>query len=334
MKLATIETLKSLKPHSNADRLELAQVLGWQSVVQKGIHKEGDKVVFMVIDTLVPKCSWSEFLVDKNNPDKPIRLKMIKLRGEHSAGIVLPLSLFTDFQTMEIGTDVTELLGVKKYVKEIPAHLAGENAGDFPTHLVSKTDEDNGLSHPEIVQEVIKEEATITLKMDGSSCTVICENGQIVEVCSRNLSKKETTNNGFWKAARKLRIPGGFTGVIQSELCGPGVQKNPLKIEDLELFVFQIKKSNGEYMNYQEMKGFCNVEMGCKVVPLVAETSFVGADLETALSKLQDLADLQVYENSKEPAEGIVIRPKNYRKSYESRRPLGFKILNRNYKDN
>jgi hypothetical protein len=74
--------------------------------------------------------------------------------------------------------------------------------------------------------------------------------------------------------------------------------------------------------------------MGCKVVPLVAETSFVGADLETALSKLQDLADLQVYENSKEPAEGIVIRPKNYRKSYESRRPLGFKILNRNYKDN
>jgi len=43
MKLASIETIKALKPHSNADRLELAQVLGWQSVVQKGIHKEGDK---------------------------------------------------------------------------------------------------------------------------------------------------------------------------------------------------------------------------------------------------------------------------------------------------
>jgi RNA ligase (TIGR02306 family) len=259
---------------------------------------------------------------------------MIKLRGEHSAGIVLPLSLFPDFQTLEIGADVTDFLGVKKYIKEIPAHLAGENAGDFPSHLASKTDEDNGLSHPEIVQEVIKDEVTITLKMDGSSCTIICENGQITEVCSRNLSKKETPNNGFWKAARKLRIPEGFTGVIQSELCGPGIQKNPLKIEELELYTFQIKKTNGEYMNYQEMKGFCNVEMGCRVVPLVAETSFVGGDLETTLSKLQDLADIQVYENSKEPAEGIVIRPKNYRKSYESRRPLGFKILNRNYKDN
>ncbi len=334
MKLASIENIKTLKSHPNADRLELARVLGWQSVVQKGIHQEGDKVIFIVIDTLVPKCSWSDFLIDKKNPEKPIRLKMIKLRGEHSAGIVLPISLFPDFQTMEIGADVTDLLGVKKYVKEIPAHLAGESVGDFPTHLASKTDEDNGLSHPKIVQEVIKEEVVITLKMDGSSCTVICENGQITEVCSRNLSKKETSNNGFWKAARKLRIPEGFTGVIQSELCGPGIQKNPLKIEDLELFVFQIKKSSGEYMNYQEMKGYCNVEMGCKVVPLISETTFVGADLDTALSKLQDLADLQVYENSKEPAEGIVIRCKDYRKSYESRRPLGFKILNRNYKEN
>jgi RNA ligase (TIGR02306 family) len=336
MKLATIETIKSLKSHPNADRLELVQILGWQSVVQKGIHQEGDKVVFIVIDSIVPKCSWSEFLVDKNNPDKPIRLKMVKLRGEHSAGIVLPLSLFPkDFQTYEIGTDVTEILGVKKYVKEMPAHLSGENAGDFPTHLASKTDEDNGLSHPEVVQEVIKEPVTITLKADGSSCTVVVENGEIKEVCSRNLSKKETENNGFWKAARKLRIPEGFTGIIQGEVCGPGIQKNPLKLSDLELFVFQIKKEDQTYMNYQEMKGFCNVEMQCSVVPLIADdVSFTGASLEEALNKLQDLADLQVYPTSKEVAEGIVVRPKTYPKSFESRRPLGFKILNRNYKDN
>lgn len=336
MKLASIETIKSLKPHPNADRLELAQILGWQSVVQKGIHQEGNKVVFIVIDSIVPKCSWSEFLIDKNNPDKPIRLKMIKLRGEHSAGIVLPLSLFSeDFQSYEVGTDVTEILKVKKYVKEIPAYLAGENVGNFPSHLASKTDEDNGLSHPEVVQEVIKESVTITLKLDGSSCSIIVENGEIKEVCSRNLSKKETENNGFWKAARKLRIPKGFTGVIQGEICGPGIQKNPLKLSDIELFVFQIKKEDQVYMKYQEMKGFCNVEMQCAVVPLIADdVSFAGSNLEEALSKLQDLADLQSYPTSKEAAEGIVVRPKSYSKSYESRRPMGFKILNRNYKDN
>lgn len=336
MKLATIEIIKSLKLHPNADRLELAQVLGWQSVVKKGIHKEGDKVVFIVIDSIVPRCSWSEFLVDKNNPDKPIRLKMIKLRGEHSAGIIIPLTEFPlQFQTLPIGEDVTELLNVKKYIKEIPAHLAGENVSDFPSHIASKTDEDNGLSHPDIVQEVIKEPVTITLKADGSSCTVIVENGKIIHVCSRNLSKKDTEHSVFWQCARKLHIPESFTGVIQGEICGPGIQKNPLKLSEVELIVFQIKKSDQTYMTYQEMKGFCNVEMQCSVVPLIAnDVTFIGASLEDAINKLQALADQQVYPTSKEAAEGIVVRPKSYRKSYESRRPLGFKILNRNYSDN
>jgi RNA ligase (TIGR02306 family) len=334
MKLASVEIIKSLKKHPNADRLEIAQVMGWQSVVQAGLHKEGDKVVFIVIDTILPKQTWSEFLIDKNNTDKPIRLKMVRLRGEHSAGIVLPLSIFSDeFQTFEVGKDVTEELGIKKYIKELPANLSGENKGDFPSHLCSKTDEDNGLSNLDIVEAVIKNPCTITQKLDGSSITVVIENGIITEVCSRNLSKKDTENSLFWKAARKLNIIEGFTGIIQGELVGPGIQKNPLRLEDHEMIVFQIKKQNGEYMNFQEMRGFCMVELKCKHVPHVNDTSFVGATVDEALSKLQELADIQVYD-SKEVAEGIVIRPSDYRKFEGSRRPMGFKILNRNYKEN
>ena len=334
MKLASIETIKSLKKHPNADKLELAQVMGWQSVVQANLHKEGDKIVFIMIDTILPKTAWSEFLIDRKNPEKQIRLKMIKLRGEHSAGVVLPLSLFPDLQLLEIGADVTEYLGIKKYIKEIPANLSGENVGDFPTHLATKTDEDNGLSNLDLVEEVIKHSSvTITQKLDGSSITIIVENGQISEVCSRNLSKKNTEDSIFWKAAQKLNYLEGFTGVIQGELVGPGIQKNTLKLEDHEVFVFQIKKSSGEYMNYQEMKGFCNIELKCNVVPFVAECSFVGCDLQIALEKLGELADQQKY-SSREVAEGIVVRPTAYPKSFSSRRPLGFKILSRNYKDN
>ena len=334
MKLASIEIIKNLKPHPNADRLEIVQVMGWQSVVQTNIHKLNDKIVFIVIDTLIPKAPWSEFLIDKKHSDKPIRLKMVRLRGEHSAGIVLPLSIFPELQSMEVGADVTKYLGIKKYIKELPANLAGENAGDFPTHLVSKTDEDNGLSNLDIVEEVIKQPlVTITQKLDGSSITIIVENGKISEVCSRNLSKKETEFSIFWKAAKKLHYLEGFTGVIQGELVGPGIQKNPLRLEDHEVFVFQIKKSSGEYMCYQEMKGFCNIELKCKVVPLVAECSFVGCDLQTAVEKLGELADQQKY-FSDEFAEGIVVRPTTYPKSFSSRRPLGFKILSRNYNDN
>jgi hypothetical protein len=105
MKLASIEIIRSIKKHPNADTLDLMQVLGWQVVAKSGIHQQGDKIVFIPIDTVLPKENWSSSFVDKNNPDKPIRLKMIKLRGEHSSGVVLPLSLFPPFTDLEEGTD-------------------------------------------------------------------------------------------------------------------------------------------------------------------------------------------------------------------------------------
>jgi len=337
MKLASIEIIKNLTPHSNADSLELAQVLGWQTVVKKGIHKEGDKVVFITIDSIVPRYTWSAFLADSKNPDKPIRIKNIKLRGEYSSGLVISLNEFdaSFFKDYDAGTDLTEIIGVTKYIKEIPANLSGETLGNFPTHLISKTDEDNGLSDYSLVKQVLdKGQLTITQKVDGSSITVIVENGAIASVCSRNLAKKDTESSAFWQAAKKLRIPEGFTGVIQGELCGPGIQKNLLRLEAPEIIVFQIKKANNEYMVYDEMKGFCNVEMGCKVVPLVTnDITFAGySNIETVIKTLQEMADAQTY-NKIVPGEGIVVRPKTYERSLHSRRPNGFKILNRNYND-
>lgn len=336
-KLASIEIIKNIKKHPNADSLEIAEILGWQTVVKKGIHKEGDKVVFITIDSIVPKCQWSEFLTDKEKPDKPIRIKNIKLRGEYSSGLVIPLSEFPSqfVETTVIGEDLTTLLGIQKYVKDIPANLSGENEGDFPTHLISKTDEDNGLNDPELVEEVLKADThiTITQKLDGSSVTVIVEDGAIVQVCSRNLSKKDTEKSLFWKCARQLNIPDNWTGIVQGELVGNGIQKNPLKLEDNKIFVFQIKTDVG-YMSYEVMEIFCKTQLQCDVVPLISKLE-VAATIKLwvdPLHKLQELADLQRYDSGL-PGEGIVVRPSSYPRSFESRRPLGFKLINRNYKD-
>jgi RNA ligase (TIGR02306 family) len=336
MKLASIEVIKNIKVHPNADSLEIAEVLGWQTVVKKGIHKEGDKVVFITIDTIVPRCEWSEFLVDQKNPDKPIRLKNIKLRGEYSSGLVIPMIEFPlQFESLDVGDDVTEILGIQKYIKEIPANLSGETLGDFPTNIISKTDEDNGLNDPNLVEKVLNHDShiTVTQKLDGSSITLIVENGELTQVCTRNLSKKETENNTFWKAARKLTIPQGWTGVIQGELAGNGIQKNQLKLEDVKIFVFQINQDK-KYMTYEEMKEFCENSLHCDVVPLVCKLS-LEEQIKlwvNPLQKLQELADKQKYPSGLE-GEGIVIRPSSYPRSYSSRRPLGFKLINRNYKD-
>jgi RNA ligase (TIGR02306 family) len=337
MKLASIEVIKNIKTHPNADSLEIAEVLGWQTVVKKDIHKEGDKIVFITIDTIVPKCQWSEFLVNKENPDKPIRIKNVKLRGEYSSGLVIPLSEFPlQFtETAVVGEDLTSLLGIKKYIKEIPANLSGENEGDFPTHLASKTDEDNGLNDPEMVKQVLEQDPyiTITQKLDGSSITIVAENGEIKQVCSRNLSKKNTENSAFWRCAKYLKIPAGWSGVIQGEMCGNGIQKNRLKLNDVKIFVFQIKVDHA-YMTYDVMADFCKNELQCDVVPLIAklEVASTVRIWEAPLQKLQELADKQRY-GSGEIGEGIVVRPSSYIRSFQSRRPMGFKLINRNYKD-
>jgi RNA ligase (TIGR02306 family) len=336
MKLASIETIRNIRNHPNADCLDIAEVLGWQVVVKRGVYQEGDKVVFITIDTIVPKFAWSEFLADKEKPDKPIRIKNVKLRGEFSSGLVIPLIEFPlQFESLDVGDDVTEILGIKKYIKELPANLSGENEGEFPTHLASKTDEDNGLNDPEMVKKVLEQDPTITItqKLDGSSVTIAVKDGEITQVCSRNLSKKDTEKSTFWRCARRLKIPTGWSGVIQGEMCGNGIQKNTLKLVDIKIFVFQIKIGQA-YMTYDMMADFCKNELECDVVPLISKLEVASTIKiwENPLQKLQELADTQRYDSG-EVGEGIVVRPSSYIRSFQSRRPMGFKLINRNYKD-
>jgi RNA ligase (TIGR02306 family) len=330
MKLASIETITDRIHHPNADKLDIVKVLGWQVITKRDEFKKGDKVVFVVIDTILPKAPWSEFLADKKNPESPIRLKTAKLRAFYSQGLVLPLSVLPEnVQGWHEGADVSGALGIKKYEKEIPAQLSGEVLGGFPTYLCAQTDEDNGLSNPDIVNEVIKNEwITVTQKLDGSSGTIIIEDRTITHVCSRRLSLKETEENAFWKVARKLNLNKLDRGryVIAGEVMGCGIQGNQLKLMEPEIFVFQIKYNNSFY-NYLDMVYECKYNLGCKYVPHIE--NFNTLTQKVNIDMLQDLADKQVLPSG-EPAEGIVVRPLDYR-SAGNGRPLGFKIINRNY---
>lgn len=327
MKLSSVETISEVRPHPNADKLDLVKVLGWQCVVKRGEFHPGARVVFVYTDTVLPPAPWSEFLKDKTKPDGPIRLKTVKLRGEYSSGLVLPLSVLPEEeQSLPVGSDVGSLLGIEKYVKPVPANLAGEVLGPFPQSFVPRTDEDNGLSDPHLVTRVLAEDIMVTLKVDGTSMTCIIEEGQITQVCSRNLSLKETENNTFWQLARALRIPEGFTGAIQGEVCGPKIQGNQLGLAEPSLFVFQIKDAKAcRYLTFQEMRQLCTEILGCNHV---TQMDYRG---DKTLESLQAFAD-SLKLPSGAPAEGIVVRHPSH-KSSGSGRPLGFKLINRNFKD-
>jgi hypothetical protein len=193
MKLATIEKITKLSPHPNAERLELVQVLGYQGVVPIGLHKEGDLVVYIQPDTVLPKDEeWAEEYIRYS----PKRVKAVKLRGEWSEGVVMPLKKFLlmgykfglisirpndntiypsitkdgwriiDEITLEIGLEVSEMIGVIKYEPPLPAN---ESAIGVLPYGLGKTDEERF----ENMLEKIPYGAIVdvTLKVDGQSTT-------------------------------------------------------------------------------------------------------------------------------------------------------------------
>ena len=182
------------------------------------------------------------------------------------------------------------------------------------------------LFRSEIVKHTLSKPCIATLKLDGSSCTIVVIDGKIAHVCSRNLSLKESDRNGFWIVAKKLAISGISNCVIQGELMGPGVQGNQLKLTEPTLFVYQIRDLNeGRWLNYIEMAGACDQLLKCNWVPIVTTA------LEHTVEWIQDVADSVKLPDGK-PAEGIVVRPIDM-EVMGIGRPLGFKIINRNYKD-
>ena len=61
-KLAHIEKIEWIRPIQGADKIVLCGVLGWQCVIaKKDGFKEGDKVIYIEIDSVVPEKSELPF---------------------------------------------------------------------------------------------------------------------------------------------------------------------------------------------------------------------------------------------------------------------------------
>lgn len=281
-KLATIRKIDALTPIEGADKIEVASVGGWKVVAQKGLYKVGDLAVYFEIDSWIPE-EVAPFLVKGKEARvfegvKGERLKTIKLRGQLSQGLLMPRYAVLD-KIGEIyeGMDVTELLGIKKWEKAIPAQLAGQMKGNFPT-LIPKTDQERAQNLvKEITQAIEAEQAfEVTEKLEGSSMTCYLIKGEF-GVCSRNMDLKETEGNSFWATARKEDIEAKMRAVdehwdfaIQGELIGPGIQGNIYSLKDCEFRVFDVYNiQSGGYLDPADRRALID-RMGLKHVPVLA----------------------------------------------------------------
>ena len=289
-KLATIQRIAEVKTIENADKIVAYRIGGWEVVDSKDKYQVGDIVVYCEPDSWVPH-ELAPFLSKGKEPRefegiKGERLRTAKLRGQLSQGLLLPTSVlnFTknEFDDSEIGNDVSERLGVMKYEAPVPACLAGDARGMFPS-AVPKTDQERAQNLSDKLNELSTHTYEVTEKLNGSSCTLWLDTDNDFHVCSRNLDLKETESNSYWKAARKYGIEQkmkdlGLTGLaIQGELIGEGINGNQYKTS-LDYYVFDMYDTVFQRYLTSSERLVCCEKLGLKHVPVLCNSFSIGMD--------------------------------------------------------
>ena len=205
-KLAHIELISALSPIEGADNIEVATVLGWQCVVKKGEFKVGDIIIYVEVDSVMPEKPEYEFLRDRK-----FRVRTIKLRGQVSQGLVLPLSILDIYvkekgglkflkSALQPGDDVTNYLGITKYLSPSEGEEIAQTKIKLANkknklkkfmmryswfrriylskqrkkefpYWVTKTDEERIQNMPKVLEEFKDYEVYVTEKIDYQSAT-------------------------------------------------------------------------------------------------------------------------------------------------------------------
>jgi RNA ligase (TIGR02306 family) len=162
--------IDAIHPHPKADKLEIAQIAGWQCIVQKNAYFAGSLAVYIPIDSVLPDAVERILF----GPDSKIKLhksrvKSIKIRGSVSQGMLAPCDELG--VPAKEGYDCAKDLGIVKFEPpEAPPLMRGGNP-------VSKKKKnpffheygglDNFKNYPELFKE--GEEVIITEKVHGTN---------------------------------------------------------------------------------------------------------------------------------------------------------------------
>ncbi len=246
----TAEQVK-VHPHPNADRLALAQVGLYRAVIGKDQFQTGDWAVYIPEAAVLPPELIEELgLTGKLAGREKNRVKAVRLRGEISQGIVCRPSAINEmcannWEDMGVASrgeiDFADVLGITKYVPEIPTQMAGKvYAAD---RLLRWPDIESIKRHPDIFEP--GEPVSVTEKIHGTCFLLTWEdNGIGLEDASVAVSSKGYGGKGlaierdaanlYWRAVnaysleafanRVSFVVGAPTVGLFGEVYGAGVQ--------------------------------------------------------------------------------------------------------------
>lgn len=184
-----VAEVQNIREHPNADALLLCDILGWQLVIGKDNgYYNGQHIVYVPPDTIVP-----EYLSDQLHVTQYLskqRVRAVKLRGEPSYGLTIPIP---EGKEWKIDENVADYFGLKKYYPPVR-----QQAGDaMPEHplFYRYTEIENLRNYPYVLED--DEDVSITEKIHGMNVRIGMIEGEVL-AGSHKLQRKNIENSLFW----------------------------------------------------------------------------------------------------------------------------------------
>lgn len=188
---AYVVKIQDLKKHPNADKLQVAKVFGLSVIVGNDVQL-GDVMIYFPSDGQLNKefAEYCNLLRKKdehgNNiggymDERKCNIKAIKLRGEYSDGLLIPVHKLTEFLKLdkdyfEVGSVVNTAEGVEICKKYVPQR---NNKTEYTSQTTKKNKKDKYPlfhEHKDTMQLVYNESSivpgdkiTVSLKLHGTS---------------------------------------------------------------------------------------------------------------------------------------------------------------------
>lgn len=333
--IVTVERVLEVKPHPNADRLDLVTVKGWQVIVGKDSSKAGDLVVYIPIDSILPN-DFEAFLFP---PESKIKLKnsrvrTIKIRGEISQGMVVSVASLSPQWGVPYreGADVKGILGIEKYEPPVKCPFTVRNGNERSkketnpnfkkytslNHLKNYPDALAGMDI--IITEKIhgtnfragyvKSVADTWWKKIKKFVGLLPEyefvfGSHNVQLQNKMLNDTYFKKNVYAAIVDKYDLRGMLNPgeVVYGEIYGDGIQKgyNYSLKNQIDLAVFDVMV-DGEYLSFSDAFWF-SMDRYLSFVPILATMAFSEDSLEEYVSG----KSTQSFDQS--VREGIVVRP-------------------------
>ena len=316
-----LTTILDVKKHPNADTLEIVKILGFQSVVKEGQYKVGNEVLYFEPDTaftedVAKQFNIAAYLAIRTDiyGEKVGVIRELKLRGELSEGLLLPLTILNNY-----GFEPKNFPCFKyeAQAKSIRTEDASSELSAFPQY--------GSLENLRKVPNFFEpgDYVVVTEKIHGTNSRVgfyTNENGEMVLLAgSRTVNRKapeEGQHSLYWRPYfggwveaffKDLFEQGIKSATIYGELFGPTIQSYSYGLINKEIGyqAFTLKLDGV----VQAPDAALNLlqEYNIETVPVIYQGKYSYELIQELAERPTMLVD-QVYDFTQHLAEGVVVQ--------------------------